>query len=75
LKVVIGDGRSDFCWSSEADLVFAKTKLLTHCKSAGIACVAYEDFTSIKSNLKHRLDEMYQPDHSLMPGLAQAQAS
>ncbi|HEY9757051.1 MAG TPA: MtnX-like HAD-IB family phosphatase [Oculatellaceae cyanobacterium] len=75
LKVVIGDGRSDFCWSAEADVVFAKTKLLTHCRNSGIACVAYEDFMSIKSNLKHRLDEMYTPEPALIPGLAKAQAS
>jgi 2-hydroxy-3-keto-5-methylthiopentenyl-1-phosphate phosphatase len=72
---VIGDGRSDFCWSAEADLVYAKTKLLTHCKTNGIACIAYEDFVSIQSSLKHKLDEMYMPEPSIIAGLAKAQAS
>jgi 2,3-diketo-5-methylthio-1-phosphopentane phosphatase len=72
LKVVIGDGRSDFCWSAEADLVYAKTKLLTHCKSNSIPYIAYEDFISIQSSLKHKLDEMYVPEPSLIQNLAQA---
>lgn len=55
LKVVIGDGRSDFCWSAEADMVFAKTKLLSHCKQNSIACVAYEDFNLIRSVLEEKL--------------------
>ncbi|MBS2003033.1 MAG: MtnX-like HAD-IB family phosphatase [Candidatus Obscuribacterales bacterium] len=57
LKVVIGDGRSDFCWSAEADLVFAKTKLLSHCKQNNIACVAYEDFYLIRNVLEEKLAE------------------
>src|SRR3990167_7170363 len=31
LKVVIGDGRSDFCWAHAADVLFAKDKLATYC--------------------------------------------
>jgi 2-hydroxy-3-keto-5-methylthiopentenyl-1-phosphate phosphatase len=73
LKVVIGDGRSDFCWSAEADLVYAKTKLLTHCKTNNIPYVAYEDFITIQSSLKHKLGELHMPEPSLIPGLAQVQ--
>lgn len=47
-KVVIGDGRSDFCWSRNADILFAKDKLLTHCKSQNIACHQYENFVHIR---------------------------
>jgi 2-hydroxy-3-keto-5-methylthiopentenyl-1-phosphate phosphatase len=47
-KVVIGDGRSDFCWSRNADILFAKDKLLTHCKSQNIGCNPYENFVQIR---------------------------
>jgi 2-hydroxy-3-keto-5-methylthiopentenyl-1-phosphate phosphatase len=36
-RVVVGDGRSDFCASSSADYVFAKGRLRTHCEENGIA--------------------------------------
>jgi 2,3-diketo-5-methylthio-1-phosphopentane phosphatase len=71
LKVVIGDGRSDFCWAAEADLVYAKTKLLSYCKANNINHVAYDDFLSIRSSLKQKLDELYMPEPALMPSLAQ----
>lgn len=51
-KVVVGDGRSDFCWVADADLVFAKSKLLKHCKETGIKAVAYEDFTAVRAALQ-----------------------
>jgi 2,3-diketo-5-methylthio-1-phosphopentane phosphatase len=56
-KAVIGDGRSDFCWSQEADLLFAKNKLLKHCRETNLACVPYEDFTAIKRVLETVLAE------------------
>ncbi|MFX5956868.1 phosphatase, partial [Acinetobacter baumannii] len=56
LKVVIGDGRSDFCWSAQADLVYAKGKLLAHCKRIGISHVAFEDFHDIRMSLQQKLD-------------------
>jgi 2-hydroxy-3-keto-5-methylthiopentenyl-1-phosphate phosphatase len=57
IKAVIGDGRSDFCWSQEADLLFAKNKLLKHCRETNLACVPYEDFTAIKRVLETVLAE------------------
>jgi 2-hydroxy-3-keto-5-methylthiopentenyl-1-phosphate phosphatase len=56
-KAVIGDGRSDFCWSQEADLLFAKNKLLKHCRESNLACVPYEDFVAIRKTLEHVLAE------------------
>ena len=35
--LLIGDGQSDLCVSSRADFVFAKSKLLSHCRTAGLA--------------------------------------
>lgn len=42
--LVIGDGASDFCVAGEADLVFAKHRLIEHCRSAGIPYVPITSF-------------------------------
>jgi len=36
-RIVVGDGRSDFCAANGADYVFAKGRLATHCEENGIA--------------------------------------
>ena len=36
MKLVIGDGTSDFCVAGKADFVFAKGKLVEHCRREGI---------------------------------------
>ena len=48
LKVVIGDGLNDTCWAQEADLVFAKSKLLSYCRQNKIPCEPFENFSKIK---------------------------
>jgi len=40
----VGDSTSDFCVSAKADFVFAKYKLIEHCRSRGIAHAVYADF-------------------------------
>jgi len=35
--LLIGDGRSDFCASQSVDFVFAKSKLIEHCRTTGAA--------------------------------------
>ena len=55
--VMIGDGRSDFCVSQEADLVFAKKSLLAYTRKQGIASVAYTDFNDIQAHLEQLLPE------------------
>ncbi|MGA9423184.1 MAG: MtnX-like HAD-IB family phosphatase [Rhodanobacteraceae bacterium] len=52
--LLIGDGRSDFCAAESADLVFAKSHLLDHCRVAGIA---------------HRPIENFRDALALLPGL------
>jgi 2-hydroxy-3-keto-5-methylthiopentenyl-1-phosphate phosphatase len=42
--LLVGDGASDFCVAAEADLVFAKHRLIEHCRSAGIAYVPVTGF-------------------------------
>jgi 2-hydroxy-3-keto-5-methylthiopentenyl-1-phosphate phosphatase len=42
--LLIGDGASDFCVAGEADLVFAKHRLIEHCRSTGIPYVPVTGF-------------------------------
>ena len=51
LTLLVGDGRSDFCVAREADLVFAKGALATHCRQAGIAHHAITDFADAAMRL------------------------
>lgn len=44
LKVLIGDGRSDFCLAGRADLVLAKSGLLNHCRKNDLPHIAFDDF-------------------------------
>ncbi|MFM1816494.1 MAG: hypothetical protein RLZ98_3189 [Pseudomonadota bacterium] len=44
LRVMIGDGRSDFCVAARADMVFSKASLTKHCLAAGIPHIAFETF-------------------------------
>ncbi|MEQ1697344.1 MAG: HAD-IB family phosphatase [Hyphomicrobiaceae bacterium] len=53
-RILIGDGRSDFCAAREVDLCLAKGKLIDHCRAQGIPHVAFRDFhdvTQIMSDL------------------------
>lgn len=42
--LMIGDGASDFCVAGEADLVFAKHRLIEHCRAAAIPHVPITGF-------------------------------
>jgi len=43
--LMVGDGRSDFCVAREADFVFAKKDLITHCRRLGILHRPIVDFS------------------------------
>ncbi len=43
--LLIGDGRSDFCAATQADFVFAKSKLARHCQLHGIAHAEIHSFS------------------------------
>lgn len=55
--LMIGDGQSDFCVAGQADYVFAKHKLITHCRRAGIEHRAMVDF----ADARELLDELPTP--------------
>lgn len=44
LRIVVGDGRSDFCVAGRADLVLAKSALLDHCRATEMPHFAFADF-------------------------------
>ena len=45
LRVLIGDGRSDFCVAEKVDFVLAKDRLLDHCRQARLPYAAFVDFS------------------------------
>jgi 2-hydroxy-3-keto-5-methylthiopentenyl-1-phosphate phosphatase len=47
LRILIGDGRSDFCAAATVDLCLAKGKLIQHCRDEGIAHVPFRDFHDV----------------------------
>jgi 2,3-diketo-5-methylthio-1-phosphopentane phosphatase len=44
VRILIGDGRSDFCAAETADLVVAKGALAEHCQVAGLAYIVFGNF-------------------------------
>jgi 2,3-diketo-5-methylthio-1-phosphopentane phosphatase len=56
-QVLIGDGRSDFCVATEADVVFAKGKLAAHCGECGIPYFAFTGFDDLLPTFKAWLME------------------
>lgn len=46
LRILIGDGHSDFCAAGVADLVLAKDSLAEHCATAGISYRPFTDFVA-----------------------------
>ncbi|WP_165186651.1 MtnX-like HAD-IB family phosphatase [Caulobacter soli] len=51
LMVFIGDGRSDFCVSNRADLLFARDKLAAYARSRAVPHHAFSDFHTITTTL------------------------
>ncbi len=43
-RIMIGDGRSDFCIAGEVDLVLAKSALERHCKTNNIPYISFSTF-------------------------------
>ena len=56
-RLLIGDGRSDFCVAEQVDLVFARDGLLAHCRDNGIPHQPIANFSEALSALQHLLAE------------------
>ena len=54
--LLIGDGASDFCAADRADFVFAKHRLIEHCRAAGIPYVPITGFEDALELLPRLLD-------------------
>ena len=57
LRVLVGDGRSDFCAAAHADVVFARASLLDHCRARGIRCVPFETFDVVGDFIERNILE------------------
>jgi 2-hydroxy-3-keto-5-methylthiopentenyl-1-phosphate phosphatase len=51
LRILVGDGRSDFCAAETADLVIAKGALAEHCHGKGLACLVFGNFAGAMTML------------------------
>jgi 2-hydroxy-3-keto-5-methylthiopentenyl-1-phosphate phosphatase len=51
-RVLIGDGRSDFCAAATVDLCLAKSKLIQHCVDEGIPHVPFQTFHDVTQILR-----------------------
>jgi 2-hydroxy-3-keto-5-methylthiopentenyl-1-phosphate phosphatase len=51
--VLVGDGKSDACLAGKADVVFAKSRLLSHCQAAGIDHVPFHSFADVLASVKN----------------------
>jgi 2-hydroxy-3-keto-5-methylthiopentenyl-1-phosphate phosphatase len=60
-RVLIGDGRSDFCAAATVDLCLAKGKLIDHCREKGIPHVAFRDFNDVTRILSDLVDGRASP--------------
>ncbi|MEO5813332.1 MAG: MtnX-like HAD-IB family phosphatase [Rhodanobacter sp.] len=54
--LLIGDGASDFCAADRADFVFAKHRLIEHCRAAGIPYMPITGFEDAAELLPKLLD-------------------
>jgi 2-hydroxy-3-keto-5-methylthiopentenyl-1-phosphate phosphatase len=55
-RIVVGDGRSDFCMASGADYVIAKGALLDFCRGRALPHAAFSDFADVTACLTKWLD-------------------
>ncbi|MGH8145920.1 MAG: MtnX-like HAD-IB family phosphatase [Rhodanobacteraceae bacterium] len=66
--LLIGDGASDFCAAGEADYVFAKHRLVEHCRHAGLPHVSIVGFADAIGLLPALLaGKLHTPRRVLVP--------
>lgn len=57
VKIVVGDGRSDFCVAGRADLVLAKGALARHCRAGDLPFFAFQSFAEATDLLTRWLED------------------
>jgi 2-hydroxy-3-keto-5-methylthiopentenyl-1-phosphate phosphatase len=65
--ILIGDGASDFCVASQVDFVFAKDRLLAHCRANAIAHLPFNNFFDIERELAHVVGGLQRSVQSARP--------
>ena len=50
----VGDGVTDLCPARQADLVFARSRLLEECRTEGLAHIELRDFSDVVTELERR---------------------
>lgn len=55
----VGDGRSDFCVATAADLVFARSDLARYCETYGINYVPFRDFGDVLAVVEQVIEEAH----------------
>lgn len=66
--LLVGDGASDFCAAGEADYVFAKHRLIEHCRHAAIPHASIVGFTDAIALLPALLSgKLHTPRRALVP--------
>jgi 2-hydroxy-3-keto-5-methylthiopentenyl-1-phosphate phosphatase len=55
-RILVGDGRSDFCCAARAGVVFARSSLSLHCWQNDVAFLPFEDFQAVRRFVEQKLD-------------------
>lgn len=57
VRIVVGDGRSDFCVAERADLVLAKGALAEHCRAGDLPYFGFQSFAEATGLLARWVEE------------------
>ncbi|MGH7486509.1 MAG: HAD-IB family phosphatase [bacterium] len=57
VRIVVGDGRSDFCVAERAELVLAKGALARHCRSSDLPYFGFQSFSEATELLGRWIEE------------------
>jgi 2,3-diketo-5-methylthio-1-phosphopentane phosphatase len=61
MRIMVGDGRSDFCVAGRVDLVLAKGELARHCRASDLAHFPFSGFAEATELLAHWLETIEAP--------------